>query len=257
MQDLYSELWLEQEPVIRERMIHIPHPNYGVRPGFKISLQDGYPLPGLVTRRVQTVIKILQVKANLPCGIEKILVRHEYETIRRVLKAAETLKWSGFNPHTGRPSVPSRLDYKVSGQPGSGVWSSNSLPFFDLLLTNKIQGKTVFLSYLLVYRLLKQKPTIYRINDDTCFIFDEDRHGEETSAKALFALPEEEKRQFWVLTDEPLVNANWYSPIFCWYIILAASPRKVKESRDWEKNRNVGVHFMSTWKWGEIFAAYW
>jgi len=67
------------------------------------------------------VIKILQVRADLPCGREKVLVLHEYDHIRRVLKGAETRKWSNISIHTGRPSVASILDYKVSGQPGLGM----------------------------------------------------------------------------------------------------------------------------------------
>lgn len=32
-----------------------------------------------------------------------------------------------------------------------------------------------------------------------------------------------------------------------------ASPKKLKASRGWEKERNVALYFMGTWDWAEIF----
>jgi hypothetical protein len=49
--------------------------------------------------------------------------------------------------------------------------------------SNSEIGKTFLLSYLLVRRLHDSLPTIYRINDNMCFLFDEDSAGEETSMK--------------------------------------------------------------------------
>lgn len=74
-------------------------------------------------------------------------------------------------------------------------------------------------------------------------------------AKTLFKLNEEEKRKLWILTDESLTNPNW-TRIFSWFVVLAASPVKVKASRQWQKARNVGVYYMNTWGWYEIVAAF-
>ena len=41
-----------------------------------------------------------------------------------------------------------------------------------------------------------------------------------------------------------------------WFVVLAVSPQKVKASRQWEKDRNCGAHYMNNWGWDEIFAAF-
>jgi len=75
-------------------------------------------------------------------------------------------------------------------------------------------------------------------------------------ANSLFELSKERMRQLWVLTDAPLVNENWQNRTFPWFVVLGASPAKVRLSRQWEKDRNVGVRYISPWDWDEIYAAY-
>ena len=58
------------------------------------------------------------------------------------------------------------------------------------------------------------------------------------------------------MTDEALVDAGWTELSHSWFVVLAASPLKVKASRQWEKDRNVGVRFMRNWTWAEIVAAF-
>ena len=76
------------------------------------------------------------------------------------------------------------------------------------------------------------------------------------TADYLFNLPHEMKTDIWVLTDEVILNPGWNDRTSKWFIILAASPAKVQLSRQWAKQRKVGVHYMSPWKWEEIFAAF-
>ena len=58
------------------------------------------------------------------------------------------------------------------------------------------------------------------------------------------------------MTDAALADERWTERSHSWFVVLAASPLKVKASRQWEKDRNVGVHFMRNWTWPEIVAAF-
>jgi len=125
MEALYDELWVRQIYVIREFTVEVPYPHYGVRPGYRITLEKTSPLPDIVTRRIQQVFKMLVVSVDLPCGVRRLLVRDEYEDMQAMLHSKVVEKWATVG-HDGRPSTFEHLDYKVSGQPGSGnsLWRS-------------------------------------------------------------------------------------------------------------------------------------
>ena len=105
-------------------------------------------------------------------------------------------------------------------------------------------------------RILAGQPTVYRSNDSCCYLFDSDANGSETDANSLFHLPGDRKRALWILTDEALADAGWYRKDHGWFVVLAASPAKIKASRQWEKDRNVGSRYMGNWGWDEIVAAF-
>jgi hypothetical protein len=75
-------------------------------------------------------------------------------------------------------------------------------------------------------------------------------------ANFLFNLGGGAKRELWILTDEALVDSAWTDEDTPWFIVLAASPQKVKASRQWEKDRNPGMYFVRNWEWHEIVAAF-
>jgi hypothetical protein len=58
------------------------------------------------------------------------------------------------------------------------------------------------------------------------------------------------------LTDEALVDASWNYRGYPWFIVLAASPNKVKTSNQWKKDRNAARHYTTNWEWHEIVAAF-
>jgi len=60
-----------------------------------------------------------------------------------------------------------------------------------------------------------------------------------------------------VLTDEALRQSVWNHKTTAWFVVLAASPNKLKKSQKWKKERNSSLYFMSIWGWCELFAAYW
>lgn len=106
-------------------------------------------------------------------------------------------------------------------------------------------------------RLNKGLPTVYRREDDQCFLFNETSPGNEISLKELSRLSPAQKRRLWVLTDEKIENNRWNVSTNGWFVVLAASPKKVSASKDWKKARNACLYYMSIWSWPEIFAAYW
>ncbi|RPA94839.1 hypothetical protein L873DRAFT_1746270 [Choiromyces venosus 120613-1] len=240
MQDLYNELWGKPLPIIQEFRAQVPLANYGIHPGYKITMRSSemgtFAPPQFESKRQEQVFRMVEVRVNLPCGMRKLLVRPEYDKVRDRLIRAEAARWQGVGHSSGNPAVRRKLDYEISGQPGT--------------------GKTCFLSYLLVRRLHKCQPTVYRADDKSCFLFDEDSAGNEISVKTLSCLSPAKKRKLWVLTDETLQNPQWHRSTSGWFVVLAASPKKVKACRQWEKERNVALYFMSNWEWPEIFAAY-
>ena len=213
-----------------------------------------FPLLHTTHKTKAGVFKKLKTTNKLPCG-RSLLIRSEYESIENTLVEAVSSKWAGVNPGED-PKKGEHLDYKVSGQPGSGEctglhwWS-----VFLVLVSNLCQGKTWFLSYILARRLLDGQPTVYRRSDGKCYLFSEWSKGREVNLEFLSTLSDNEKRELWILSDEALVDPEWNSD-HPWFVVLAVSPQKVKASRQWEKDRNCGAHYMNSWGWDEIFAAF-
>ncbi|KAG0126292.1 hypothetical protein HOY82DRAFT_581112 [Tuber indicum] len=231
MQALYDELWGKQLHVIKDCTFSIPRPGHSFRPGYKADLSEigdkAFPDPEFAKGKQKKTFKVLKVRSELPCGRKRLLVHHEYESIEHNLLEVKSAKWR-------RNVQTSRLRYR--GQPGS--------------------GKSFFLSYLLVGRLLAGQPTVFRNNDSRCYLFDSDSNGRETDANYLFHLPQDRKRTFWILTDGALTDESWNKKGHGWFVVLVASPAKIKASHQWAKDRNVALRYMSNWKWEGIVATF-
>ncbi|KAG0633397.1 hypothetical protein HOY80DRAFT_896565 [Tuber brumale] len=236
MQALYDELWGKQLHVIMDCTFSIPRPGHGFHPGYKADLREiedeAFPDPEFAKGKEKKVFKVLKVRSELPCRRKRLLVRQEYETIECNLLEMQAVEWSDFE--TEIPYL--NLDFKIGGQPGS--------------------GKSFFLSYLLVRRLLAGQPTAFRRNDNDCYLFNRDSNGSKTDANSLFDLPKDQKKALWILTDGALTNERWNMKGHGWFVVLAASPAKIKASRQWVKDRNVASRYMTNWKWEEIVAAF-
>ncbi|RPB01931.1 hypothetical protein L873DRAFT_1842102 [Choiromyces venosus 120613-1] len=85
---------------------------------------------------------------------------------------------------------------------------------------------------------------------------EDDSHGRKTDVNSLFDLPDHQKEELWILTDEALEDAGWNDKGHSWFVVLAASPAKIRGLWQWEKDRKVGSRYMSNWGWGEIVAAF-
>ncbi|KAG0638815.1 hypothetical protein HOY80DRAFT_922315 [Tuber brumale] len=240
MHDLYNELWGQGLPIIQEFMVQVPLADYGIHPGYKIhmgsSSRESFVPPKFKSTRDIQLFQMVEVEADLPCGVRRLLVRQEYHKVQEMLIRTEAQRWEGVRMDNTTPAVIARLDYEISGQPGT--------------------GKTFFLSYLLVCRLRACQPTVYRTSDQACFLFDEDACGIQITVETLSQLPPAKKRELWVLTDQTLEDTQWHMPTSGWFVVLAASPQKMAASKSWEKERNPDLYFMRNWNWPEIFAAF-
>lgn len=117
MQDLYTELWGKSPSgIIEEFTIEVPKPQFCREPGFRAGVHD-FPLTGILEQKTYQVLKKLQITNKLPCGLKKLLVTKEYAHVESLLRNAERKKWSDG---TDEPSVFAKLDFQISGQPGSG-----------------------------------------------------------------------------------------------------------------------------------------
>jgi hypothetical protein len=127
MENLYNELWLKDSSsnLIQEFSVQVPVPLFLRQPGYKFQLQrasvDHFPLTGITPQVKQQTFKLLQTGSGLPWDPSRFLVRDEYLRIERLLEHVASRKWTKTDPETGRPLQEQKLDYKVSGQPGSGV----------------------------------------------------------------------------------------------------------------------------------------
>ena len=126
MENLYKALWLKSPPDFIEKFsVEVPVPHFVQQPGYKFQLRragiDNFPLVGVSPRMKVCEYQKLRTTSVLPCGRRSLLVRPEYIQIERLLERAASSIWTETDLEADSPPPEAKLDYKVSGQPGSGV----------------------------------------------------------------------------------------------------------------------------------------
>ena len=129
MENLYNELWRKNlENIIEDHSFAIYRPQHPGRPGYKIELkatgEDTILVPGTKFSKIEKVFKVLKIESKLPCGINRLLVRPEFEATESALTKVELDKWTDIDLETGLPANYVKLDFSIGGQPGSGELSS-------------------------------------------------------------------------------------------------------------------------------------
>ena len=125
---LHQELWGKGSgfPGIRDFTIEIPQPHLYLEPEYKSQMgQAGihnfpHRVAPITQDKVSKELQELRVSNELPCGTSSLLIRSEYRETEGILEDAVRYKWAGADPGE-LPMIESPLDYKVSGQPGSGA----------------------------------------------------------------------------------------------------------------------------------------
>jgi len=131
MDKLYDKMWNNDLPVIQSRKFSILRPQHGFRPGYKVSLEateyETFLDPQFALRKKRRFFKVLNIALDsksglkLPCGKSRLLVRPEFEAIEHQAVEIGLKKWEFVDSDTGIPQDDLKLDYNITGQPGSGV----------------------------------------------------------------------------------------------------------------------------------------
>ena len=99
MHALYYELWDKRLTIIKKFKVKVPPSNYGLRPGYKIDLNlstiQTLISPEFESKREEHIFQKVVVKAHLPCGVDRLLVRPEYVDLRHKLMQGENKRWAG------------------------------------------------------------------------------------------------------------------------------------------------------------------
>ncbi|CUS07218.1 unnamed protein product [Tuber aestivum] len=237
MEDLYTELWGRKVELVHDFGVRVPQPKENLAPGYAVSLSEalgtGLPVLRFEQNFLHCNFQVLRVETLLPCGWNMILVRPEFRNLEHLCSQVWWEKWSAC---PGSTKWGAKLDIAIVAQPGT--------------------GKSYFLSYLLARRLAMGEPTVYREDDQKCYLFDEYTAGKEVNAEYLFRLPASEKERLWILTDDSITNRGWERQGNTWFIVFIARPAQMVLSESWRSNRNARIRYMTNWTWEEVFAAF-
>jgi hypothetical protein len=180
----------------------------------------------------------LQDNGRLPCGTDELLVREAYREMYDILVADQEDRMSDV-----------RAEEKI-------------LPWkrFSLILGQPGIGKTWFLSYVLVRRLLEGKPTIFQVPkrldragdfaEATHYLLNGDGVHPMPDSPSLSELADPE---IWVLADEYPVGAAQEST-HKWLVVVTSSPRK-ENHHYLIKEYSPRTYYLPAWDLEEIVAA--
>jgi hypothetical protein len=117
---LFEELWGKgnEFSCIEEVTIFVPQPEFCLEPGLGFRTEQAklkFPLIQTPQIEEERTFNQLQTKNQMPCGTYLLLVRSEYVLIETALQLAERER------RTPDKSAGTNLDYKLCGQPGSGL----------------------------------------------------------------------------------------------------------------------------------------
>jgi hypothetical protein len=175
----------------------------------------------------------------LPCGANELLVRGAYQEMYNIL--VETQEDRLQHIQVPEP-IPNRKKISlILGQPGI--------------------GKTWFLTYVLVRRLLEGKPTIFQVakhfdgdvnfSDATHYLINE--NGVHQMPDSL-SVPEMDNPDIWVLADQKPVGAPWLVGEHNWLVVVTPEPREANYHY-LVKRFSPQTFYLPTWDWEEVAAA--
>jgi hypothetical protein len=171
----------------------------------------------------------------LPCGAGELLIREAYQEMYGILVKHQEVRLK--NLQAGDPSHDDKICL-ILGQPGI--------------------GKTWFLSYVLVRRLLEGKPTIFQVNGDavdfvdaTHYLIDENGVNQMES----FALTElRMDPEIWALADQKPVGPPRRVINHNWLVVMTSAPLE-ENYRRLVKEFSPETFYLPAWDWEEILAA--
>jgi hypothetical protein len=192
-----------------------------------------------------------------PFGLSRLLVVEIYETFWDLLEFEDNI-WQDLWQSPGIDWF-SHIHHAtiVTGQPGIGQFASVYIFYhFDLLVI--ASGKTVFLIYVLLRRLINGLTTIYCDRSTHTYIFD----GKGVRTLTLYdgyRIPElDASPQCCALVNLgdrlTLVPDAFYLELRKGRVVVATSPNKTHWST-FAHERLARVCCMPTWEWGPLYMA--
>jgi hypothetical protein len=192
LRKFWKSLWQDKSDIFREVPV----------------LRDPNPVESVY---VPETMEVLRLPVTLS-SIRDVMVRDDYP---EAMKAVE-----GYASAKTKSVV-------IVGHPGIGRTMFSIGQARVLIYTPPYLGKTTMLYYILVRRLLEQKPTVLQINNQHLFLFN--ANGVKAISSATHLYPKSEEYQgAWALVDmNPYVQApaEMLGPNSPFFLIMASSPR--------------------------------
>jgi hypothetical protein len=231
---LHGLLWAKEDSQLRTVFCKFEHPSWNrdtnrhingdMRTAVKLSLggnSSGAQLEGA---------------ACLPCEANELLVREANREMYDILLKAQEDRLKGFQKWNDIPHRKKII--LILGQPGI--------------------GKTWFLSYVLVRRLLEGKPTIFQLADfdsancvnATHYLID----GNGVRQMDSPSFGELRNPDIWVLADQKPVGAPRRAGGHNWLVVVTSSPRK-DNYHYLDKEYSPRKYYLPAWEWDEVVAA--
>jgi len=230
---LHGLLWGQEESLLNDVFCVFQHPSWNRDTNPHINNGDTRTAVKL------TLSRIASTAACLPCGANELLVRNAYREMYNILLDAQELRIKYLDKN--EPIPRSDRIILILGQPGI--------------------GKTWFLSYVLVRRLLEGKPTIFQEGENSGgdSVFTAAAHylinGNGVSKMNQEQIDSElHKAEIWVLADQKPYGAPQKAKYHKWLVVVTSSPRK-DNYKQIVKDYSPQKFYLPTWDWDEVVAA--
>jgi len=230
---LHKLLWGQEESLFNKVFCDFQHPSWNRDMNPHINSGD------MRTAGKLTLSNITSEAKCLPCRANELLVRNAYKEMYNILLEAQELRMKYLDKNDPIPD--SKKTILILGQPGI--------------------GKTWFLSYVLVRRLLEGKPTIFqngegfgadsRFDEVTHYLINENGAHQMDEVKLRL---EEKKADIWVLADQTPKGKPRQSEEHNWLVVVTSSPREANYKYI-VKNYSPQKFYLPTWDWDEVVAA--
>ena len=230
---LHGLLWGQEKRLLNTIFSDFQHPSWNRDTNPHINSDDTRTAVKLTLRRIASTAEFL------PCGESELLVRNAYREMYDILLEAQELRMKYLNKDEPIPRCDRII--LILGQPGI--------------------GKTWFLSYVLVRRLLEGKRTIFQ-------------EGENPSGDSMFTTAAHylingngvskmdkeqidsalDKAEIWVLADQNPFGVPQKAKYHKWLVVVTSSPQKDNYKqivRDYSPRK----FYFPTWDWDEVVAA--
>jgi len=229
---LHGLLWGQEEHLSNTVFCNFKHPSWDRDTNPHINSDDTRTAVKLTLSHFTTG------ERRLPCRADELLVRKAYEEMYDILLKAQKDR----RKYPEEKCIPDKEKIiLILGQPGI--------------------GKTWFLSYVLVRRLLEGKPTIFQVGKNRG---SDGRH----TAAAHYLIngngvclvdeglldSESDNAGIWVLADQRPIGAPENAENHRWLVVVTSSPRK-ENYHYLVKEYMPRTFYLPTWDWHEVVAA--